>query len=635
MNFLNLGLGELLGLIGAVSAGVVALYLLDRSKRKTVVATLRFWTPAGSRTDLKHRRKIQQPWSLLLQLISLILLLLAIAGPQFGVFDGPGADHVLVLDTSAWMGAVSAQGVLLDQAKTRALAYIRALPRRDRIMLVRADALATPATAFELDRSVIESALQDSQASASALNLSLAFAFAERAQALQTDRPGEVVYIGAARVNAEDAVLAHQPAKLRVIEVKAPTENVGLRKVALRRSPNAPDSWEIFVAVKNYGLRPHTVDLALQYAQSPAGARRLVLKPGAEEQSAFLYKEKTGGWLEARINVNDAIPQDDRAVVEVPSQALSKVIVYSNDALLRPLFASNPVLDTEFRPTSAYDANAKADLVVLDRFAPLAPPKVDTLWIEPPTAGSLIPVKSTQSNAALDRWNQDTPIGAGLYTRDVTLESTEVFTPTATDTVIASTSAGPVIVARDGAIKNVAIGFHPGRGAMQYELATPLLIANTLRWMNLGSYRRFELQAGSVGTTSVPIEANTNPADVHVLDETNRQLPYTIDGDTLRFFSGAPGTIRVQTGTRELVYSLTLPALADASWTVPRGVATGIPPKTFSESAATQIWPWLAILGALGLLADWILFGRNRATRLTSFKAPWPQRGPQKGSKAA
>ena len=75
MSFLNLGLGELLGLIGAISAGVVALYLLDRSKRKQVVATLRFWTDSDIRTQLQHRRKIQQPWSLLLELLSLILLL--------------------------------------------------------------------------------------------------------------------------------------------------------------------------------------------------------------------------------------------------------------------------------------------------------------------------------------------------------------------------------------------------------------------------------------------------------------------------------------------------------------------------------------------------------------------------------
>src|SRR6185312_9469479 len=151
MNFLNLGLGELLGIVGAVSAGVVALYLLDRSKRRHIVATLRFWNAAESRTELHHRRRIQQPWSLFLQLLSLALLLTAIAGPTLGVFDGPGRDHVVILDTSAWMGSLTAQGTtLLDQAKANALAYANALPRRDRVMLVRADAVATPATQFEV-----------------------------------------------------------------------------------------------------------------------------------------------------------------------------------------------------------------------------------------------------------------------------------------------------------------------------------------------------------------------------------------------------------------------------------------------------------------------------------------------------
>jgi hypothetical protein len=101
MNFLNLGLGELLGLVGAISAGVVALYLLDRSKRRQIVATLRFWTAADVRTELKHRRRIQQPWSLLLQLIILALLLTAIADRSSVSSDATGSDHVIVLDTSA------------------------------------------------------------------------------------------------------------------------------------------------------------------------------------------------------------------------------------------------------------------------------------------------------------------------------------------------------------------------------------------------------------------------------------------------------------------------------------------------------------------------------------------------------
>src|SRR5260370_17696286 len=112
MSFLNLGLGELLGLVGAISAGIVALYLLDRSKRRQLVATLRFWTMADVRTELKHRRRIQQPWSLFLQLVSLALLLLAIAGPRFGLLDGGGRAPVLILDTSAWFRSMSPRALI-------------------------------------------------------------------------------------------------------------------------------------------------------------------------------------------------------------------------------------------------------------------------------------------------------------------------------------------------------------------------------------------------------------------------------------------------------------------------------------------------------------------------------------------
>lgn len=617
MNFLNLGLGELLGLIGVVSAGVVALYLLDKSKKRLTVATLRFWTPATSRTDLKHRRKIQQPLSLLLQLLSLILLLIAIAGPQFGIFDGPGRDHVLVLDTSAWMGATTQQGTVLDQAKANARAYLRTLPRRDRVMLIRADALATPATSFERERRPVETAIQDSQAGASSFDLALALDFAERAQQLQGSNPGEIVVVSAGRIDADKSALSHQPKNLRFIPVNVTSENIGLRKVALRRSPNSPDTWDIFVAVHNYGARAHNVDLAVQYAQSPIGTRRLALKPGAEEQLAFSYKEKIGGWLEARLNVNDSIPGDNRAIVEVPAQGQLKAVVYSNDPALRPLFATNPSIEAEFRPTSAYTADTKADFLVLDRFAPATPPAIDTIFINPPANASPIAVKSAASKTPLERWSNDNVLGSGIYTRDVVLDAAEVFAPQATDKIIATTPAGPVVVAREGAAKYLAIGFVPTAGAMKFELATPLLIANALRWMSPGTYGRVELTAGSVGAITVPIDANTDPASVHVLNEQNQDLPFTIEGAALRFFAGSPGTVRVQTSDRELIYSLTLPALAEATWTAPQGTSRGVPPTSLRESAATEIWPWLALAGMLGLLLDWILFGRSHVQRLT------------------
>jgi hypothetical protein len=626
VNFLNLGLGELLGLVGAISAGVVALYLLDRSKRRQVVSTLRFWSAADVRTELKHRRRIQQPWSLILQLISLALLLTAIAGPQLGIFDAAGRDHVIVLDTSAWMGSRlntgAGQGTLMDQAKANARAYLRSIPRRDRVMLVRADALATPATAFESSRGVLESAIQQSQPGASALNLSQALEFADRAQKLQSQRSGEIVFVGAGRVSEEEAALAAVPPNLRVVSTSSTQENVGLRKIGLRRSPTAPDSWDIFVVVRNYGARPQSVDLGLQFSKSPAGSRRLTLRPGAEEQATFTYPAKSGGFLEARLNVRDAFPQDDRAVVELPPEVSSHVVVYSNEPqLLRPLFAANPQVDAVFESPDKFDPAVKADVVVLDRFKPASAPRAASIWIQPPSNGSPVPVRTTKAGLRLDQWHPESPLGAGLRTRDVTLDLAEVFTPAGGDITVAETNEGPVIVGRQSNPKQVVIGFHPGRGSMKYELATPLLIANILRWMTPGAFRQWEFQAGTVGTVTVAVEKDAKPEQIRVLDDANRSLPFTIDGENLRFFSGAPGTVRVQMGDRETVYSLTLPDVGEVPWRVPAGVRKGVPRAIIAEAAPRDLWPWLALLGGIGLLIDWLLYGRSRAFRLRASRA--------------
>jgi hypothetical protein len=637
MSFLNLSLGELLGLAGAISAGVVALYLLDRSKRKQLVATLRFWTSADVRTQLQRRRRVQQPWSLLLQLLSIALLLLAVAGPRLGGEANAFRDHVLILDTSAWMGARTRNGTLLDEVKTVARGYLRSLRGGDRVMIVRADALATPVTAFESNRQVLEDAVRRSQPSASKLNLEQAFDFAKHAQAMQSPQAGEIVFAGVGRVGEEEASLAAVPRNLRILGINASQENVGLRKIGLRRSPAAPDTWDIFVAVRNYGARARVVDLALQFGGVPAGSKRITLKPGAEEQATFQYRTRVAGYLEARIRSADgpadAFPQDDRAVIELPAEKSLRVVVYSADPeSLRALIAANPSVEAVLEPPAKYDAQVKPDIVVLDRSPPPVLPRVDSIWIQPPPGGSPIPVRGTRAGLKLEGWRSETPLGAGLRTNDVRLASSETFAAAPGDIPVADSVDGPVIVARPGPPKVVAIGFHPVRSSMKYELATPLLVANILRWMAPDTFRRWEVQAGTVGTVNMALDKDANPASVRVLTEDQRPLPFTIEESNLRFFAGAPGTVRVLTGDRETVYSLTLPDVAEATWHPPQGVRRGIPRASEQGTSVMDLWPWLAVLGGLGLLIDWLLFGRSRAIRLRAArmasravfgKAPW------------
>ncbi len=634
MFFLNLSLPEFLALLGTLSGAIVTLYLLDRHRRKLRVATLRFFRLNDKPPEMKHRRRVQQPWSLILQLLSLLLLLLAIAQLRLGSPDRSSRDHVLLLDSSAWMAARTALAPtdtprtagsggprLIDIARARARAYVRALPRNDRVMVVRAGELPMPGTLFETDRQKIIQAIDQTQPGASALNIDQAIEFAQQAQALRARRAGEIVFIGAGRVPGDGPVGLRIPQNLRVIPVAAALENIGLRKVAVRRSLAEPDAWDIFIAVKNYGAHPHPVPLAVLYGGSPVGSRRLTLNPGAEEMATFQFKTRAAGWLEARLMVRDAFPEDDRAILELPSRQSLLVTVYSDQPdLLRPVFTAIPDVKATYLPPSRFNASAASGIVILDRFAPASPPPTDAIWIEPPAKSSPISVRTVATNLKLQRWRSDHALGTGLRAKDIELESAEVFRLEPNDIAIAETQSGPVMVGRDGKTKTVVLGFHPVNSALKYELATPLLFANILHWMATDIFRPIELTAGTVGLVNVDLESHGDPSAIRVVSEDGRPVPFTVDGRSLRFFTESPGTVRVISGARELVYSLSLPQAGDSIWN-PASARHGIPAGFPSEPSARDLWQWLAILGGIGLFADWMLFGRRRRTRPTRVPA--------------
>ena len=53
----------------------------------------------------------------------------------------------------------------------------------------------------------------------------------------------------------------------------------------------------------------------------------------------------------------------------------------------------------------------------------------------------------------------------------------------------------------------VVLGFNPVRSGMKYQLTTPLLFANIIRWMAPDAFRSWELTAGTVGTVDVDLES--------------------------------------------------------------------------------------------------------------------------------
>lgn len=611
MFLLNLTLPEFLALFGLVTGLVVTLYLLDRVRKAHKVATLHFFPRTARQQHVQHRRKLQQPWSLLVQLVSLALLLLAIAQLRVGGSAHAARDHVLVMDTSATMAAKAGQGRLIDRAREAAGAYLRRLPTGDRVMLVRAGELVTPAVPFSADRAAVLRAVNESQPGSGPFNLEQALEFAQDARRLQAHAGGEIVLVGALRADPEHAETAAPPG-LRLIPIDSKLPNTGFRKMAARRKAADPEAWDIFLSVRNGSERPQSVPLGVQFGGAPVASRRVLLKPRSEENIALHYRTRAAGILEARLFTNDAFPGDDRVTLELPAYSETIVAIYSDEPeLLKPIFAAIPGVKALYAPAAAYKPDARAQITVLDRFVPAIAPDTASIWLAPPAPRSPVHVRSVASKLKLAGWRTGHPLAMGLHTRDAELESAEIFTLAEGDIPVANAISGPIIVARPSPRKMLVFGFHPMLSAMRYELATPLLFANAVRWMAPDAFAGRELAASSTGIVDVPLDAEADPSAVRVTAAGGRELPFTVQGGHLRFFDATPGSVQVSAGGRELVYSLTLPDAGGVPWR-PAGASTGLPAVPPGESTPWETWPWLALAGGIGLFLDWIFFARSR-----------------------
>jgi hypothetical protein len=625
MEFLNLTLGQLLTVFGAISVFSVALYLLDRARRKQIVPTLRFWIVPGQPSPVTRRRRIQQPVSLLLQLLGMALLLLAIADIQWASASSSARNHVLILDTSAWMGA-SLPGhpgmTLMDQARAAALGWLRAVPADDRVLVIRADGLATPATGWETDHRAIARAILESEPGVTALGIGQAVQFALHSQQQAAGgRPGEVVYSGPGRIESRGTTAGDVPKipALRVLEVPDPDDNCGLRSVGARVSPAEAGIWNVLVRARNYSSRQKTVQITLNLGSAPVGARPLDLAPGEEKEAVINVRTRAAGVLETRLYPRDSFAADNYAALELPGMRPLRVIAYTSDpGALRAALESDPRINAEFRSPSQYQPPNGA-LVILHRFRPATVPQGNVIWIDPPPDESPVHVRQRVSHPAELQWAADQPLTAGVRSRAIQIEEASVFDRAPDLISVAEAEGGPVMVARGGGNSSnrmVVIGFDPFNGPTRYQLVTPLLIGNALRWISPESFRDTSVTTQSAGAVSAPLSAGANHEDIQVLSESGVRLPFNAHAKAVDFFAGEFSRVRVISGSAERVYSFSLPGMWDTKWAPPANARHGIPQWTERIRRAPRLWLFLAAIGTALLAAEWLIYGREASSRL-------------------
>jgi hypothetical protein len=106
-----------------------------------------------------------------------------------------------------------------------------------------------------------------------------------------------------------------------------------------------------------------------------------------------------------------------------------------------------------------------------------------------------------------------------------------------------------------------------------------------------------------------------------VITESGINLPFNIRDGKIQFFTGSAARVSVISGASERVYSLTLPEMWDERWAPPATVRRGIPAWNDSIRRSTDLWPWLALLGAAVLLVEYLLYGREMSALLRVVRA--------------
>ena len=626
MGLLNLALGQLLGLYLPLAGFLVALYYYDRARQRAVVSTLRFWPRKPAPAVRRRHKTIQQPLSLLLQLLALLLLLLAIADPRPDGLGGTARRHAIVLDTSAVMASSSGSGAsLMEQAKARALAYLRALPAGDSVLLIAADGSPAVRVAFTDDREKLAAGIAAAEPGFTAVDLSSAYDLAAGALRIALDASdaelagrgdiGEAVYIGPGRVREKTVRVGRLPA-VRFIATDAPADTFGLR--ALRAVPSLSESgkWDVAVAVENYTGERQTANLEFFFNAGRLGYRKLELAPNSGGELEFRIRNERPGRLAARLAGGDGFAANNEAAVDLPAAAHPAVEIIGGDPRdFEPLFAAG----ARVRPRYvAQRSELSADSVHVWAGGAAGNSSRRAIYVAPETEQSPVRIGRKAFAQPITEWAAEHPLARGVRDRDLTPRSVSIFEPEDGDTVIARTAAGPAAVARSsGGRRFVVFGFDLAGEAVRNHLAAPLLFANAVAWLEPDAFQTGMVEARPPGLVSFAA-GGYGRAQVDVRKADGQSVPWVLADDAVRFYAGQRGQYLVTTPDRRAALHLNLPEIAPETWQPGDEILRGVPPAGASTAPPIVLWPWLAFAAGIILLLDWIWFGRGGRSRFAA-----------------
>ena len=343
------------------------------------MSSLMFWHAAIKIRDSKssNLHRLLHDLNLMVLLALAALLGLALAQPQWQLAARHSQDAVLIIDVSASMGARSGNPgrTRLEEAKTTAREIIAALPEGARLLLMTSARYARAQSGFESDRDLLQALVSRLQPTEEAGQPAAAIA---QARALLRSRAQAQLHFVTDGAFDSDAALVTAANELHLVGDQR--ANVAVTRFDVRAALHTEQSYEVFVAVRNFGDASIAAPLTVEMDAVEIAKRDIVIEANSEVTLSLPMSGRLGKRATAQIDYDDALEADNAAYMAFASPAPQRIMLYTPgnfylETALRAL--PDTILDIrEQVDKTGVQATARGyDVVVFDR---VAPPPLDT-----------------------------------------------------------------------------------------------------------------------------------------------------------------------------------------------------------------------------------------------------------------
>ena len=642
---------------------LLLLYFLKLKRREQVVSSTLLWKRAVQDLQVNAPfQKLRRNILLLLQLLMLLAILLAIAGPILSLLASEADRYVLLIDRSASMNATDVEPSRLEAAKEQAKTFVESLrpgsffsltDESDRTMVIAFDSHAKVMCNFTADKQqligAIEAITPGDDISSLAEPIVVARAFAQspgvEANNLSAKDPAQLILFSDGQIRDLDQIVVGSDELVFHCIGQSP-ENVAITAMQARRSYENPEEVDIFATVANYSDMAVTRDVQLSINNNVRAVRSVTIpakrnKGGTPDANLpgrvavdFSLSYAEAGVLEVRQlpgsggsgSPQDYLSCDDAAwAILSPPEKLSVLLVTNGNAVLKSALQACSLAGLELQTPTQFDAMDHAtlgieqpyDFIVLDNHAPSTLPKCRYLVFGRPPDGIDVSTPREIENQVLVDWRTKHPVLKHVnLTNLFAAKCYEMALPRDAD-VLAEFNETPAlaIVRRNGSVFLLA-GFDVLQSNWPFEPGFVLFCYNVASFLGT-----------QVGRNQ---ESNLRVGEPIVVDGLNAETVAKIDGPGIsgeQVASTAAGSIRFPGTGRVGPYSLSIrdqpvrlfavnlldPQESDVE--PRRQIVLAGEPVQAEEHALTRsnlpLWPFLVGLALILVCLEWIVYTRK------------------------